>query len=132
MIDVTTERVPAFRLQVPDEPGELQAVTEALAEAGVNINGLGGLTAGGRGTVELVPDRAGPTRRALDGAGVRYEEVQAVIVDVPDEPGALDGKLAKLAGEDVNVEAVFPLVGVPTRLAFTVDDPKRAQDLLGR
>lgn len=121
----------ALRFELQDEPGQLQEVTQRLAKEDVNIDGIGALATGGAGLVEIVPDDAATARSAIEGAGVDVEPVDAIVVDVPDEPGQLDQRLQDLAREGINVEALFPVSGSPSRLAFTVDDTERAQQIVG-
>lgn len=127
---MTTETTTGFVFELRNEPGQLQEVTQRLAKTDVNIDGIGGLATGETGTIEIVPDRPTPTRTALQDAGIPFEEVETVVAEVPDQPGELDSRLQRLASEGINVEAVFPVSGSPSRLAFTVDDADRAQELL--
>lgn len=127
---MVTRTTTAFRFELQDEPGQLQEVTQRLAKEDVNIDGIGGLTTGTTGTIQIVPDDPTTAQTAIEGAGVDVEPVDTIVVDVPDEPGQLDQRLKSLAQEGINVEAVFPVSGSPSRLAFTVDDTERAQQLL--
>lgn len=127
---MVTDSATGFVFELRNEPGQLQEVTQRLAKQDVNIDGIGGLATGETGAIGLVPDRPTPTRQALENAGVQYEEVETIIAEVPDRPGELDARLEDLATAGINVEAVFPVSGSPSRIAFTVDDPEQAQDLL--
>src|ERR1700747_1742073 len=85
-------------LYLDDEPGELAHVGDVLGKAGANIAGLVTLTCGG-GQAELhvlVQDPT-PAFEALEGAGIKVEEEQEVIVlDIEDRPGALAEVVQKL------------------------------------
>lgn len=128
---MTTETTPGFVFELRNDPGQLQEVTQRLAKRDVNIDGIGALATGETGTIEFVPDRPTPARQALENAHIQFEEVETIVVPIPDQPGELDTRLEKLAAEDINVEGVFPISGEPSRLAFTVDDPETAQEILG-
>jgi hypothetical protein len=126
MVRTTT----GFVFELRNEPGQLQEVTQRLAKRDVNIDGIGALATGETGAIELVTDEPGSTRTALESTGLSFDEVETIVVDVPDRPGELDQCLEALAAEEVNVEAVFPVSGSPSRLAFTVDDPDTAATIL--
>lgn len=127
---MVTKTTTAFRFELQDEPGQLQQVTQRLAKENVNIDGIGALATGRTGTIQIVPDDVPRARTAIEGAGVDVEPVDTIVVDVPDEPGQLDQRLEALAQAGINVEAVFPVSGSPSQLAFTVDDTERAEALL--
>lgn len=127
---MTVETTTGFVFELEDRPGTLREVTQRIAKSGVNIDGIGALATGTTGTIELIPDRPDETRTALEDAGVSFEEVEALVADVPDRPGELDERLELLAREDINIEGLFPVSGSPSRLAFTVDDTEQAQTLL--
>lgn len=127
---MVTQTTTAFRFELQDEPGQLQQVTQRLAKENVNIDGIGALATGRTGAIQIVPDDPTQAQSAIESAGVDVEPVDTIIVEVPDEPGQLNQRLEVLAQEGINVEAVFPVSGGPSQLAFTVDDTERAEALL--
>lgn len=118
-------------LYVDDEPGELARVGDALGKAGVNIAGLCALTSGG-GHAELhvlVQDPT-PAFEALQGAGIKIEEEQEVIVlDVEDRPGALAEAVHKLGAAKVNLATAY--LATKTRLVLGADNLAAAKAALG-
>jgi hypothetical protein len=109
-------------LYLDDEPGELAHVGEVLGKAGVNIAGLCALTSGG-GQAELhvlVQDPT-PAFEALEGAGIKVEEEQEVIVlDMEDRPGALAEVVQKLGRAKINLDTVY--LATNTRLVLGADN----------
>lgn len=127
---MATDTATGFVFELRNQPGQLQEITQRLAKQDVNIDGIGALAAEDTGTIQLVPDDPSATRTALESAGLPFEEVDTIVADVPDRPGELDRRLQDLAAEGINVEAVFPFSGSPSRLAFTVDDTDTAETIL--
>jgi len=109
-------------VQLEDRPGTLADLAEALGNAGVNIEGIAGFAVpGAGGVVHLLVSDGAAARAALEGAGVGIErEAEAVIADVPDEPGALGRVARKLADAGVNVSAGY--LATNTRLVLLGDD----------
>lgn len=63
-----------FVVRMDNRPGRLAALTEALAESGVNIETLAAFGIDGDGVIRLVVDDADGARRTLREAGLSAEE----------------------------------------------------------
>lgn len=110
---------------LPDEPGELAHLGEALGAAGVNIEGACAVTAGATGTIHLLVDDMGGAKDALTAAGIEIAaEQEVLVVDCVDEPGAMGERARKLADAGINVSLFY--LASRTRLVFGTDDPARA------
>jgi hypothetical protein len=109
-----------------DRPGSFSRIAEALAGAGVNIEGVSELD----GTVHvLVPDAA-TARQALEAAGLHVEaEAEPVVIKLEDRPGELAGITRRLAAAGVNIRVLYLATG--TRVVFLVDDPEKAREEVG-
>jgi hypothetical protein len=106
-----------------DRPGSFSAVTEALAGAGLNIEGV---TEVGGEVHLLVPDGA-RAKQVLEAAGLHVDsESDPVIVKLQDRPGELAGVTRRLAGAGVDVRVVY--LATDTRVVLVVDDPEKARD----
>ena len=118
----------AYDLAVPldDKPGSLAGAAEALANAGVNIEGLAGW--GGDECSQghfLVLDAQNATT-ALTDAGYTVEKTrEALFASVTNQPGALEHYAERLAHAGVNIEAVYLAAG--TRLVVVTDDVAKAR-----
>jgi hypothetical protein len=117
-----------FVVRMDNRPGRLAALTEALAEAGVNIEALAAFGLDGDGVVRLIVDDATAARRTLREAGLSAEEHQVLTAFLPHTPGQLAAVARSLADSDINIEAVYVLnSGVDgIELAIVVDQPNSA------
>src|SRR5919201_1814392 len=76
-------------ITLEDRPGTLAKAAEAIAKAGINIEGATAVPQGGRGELHILTRDSSATRRALESAGYKVETEQPVVVaDVEDKPGA--------------------------------------------
>jgi hypothetical protein len=100
-----------FTIMLADRPGELARVGEALGKAGVNIEGVAGAVADGRGVVHLAVENADDARAALESAGIEVaREADALLFDISayaETPGSLGVIARKIADAGVNVEALY-------------------------
>jgi hypothetical protein len=120
----------AFLVDLPNKPGELAKLAEAIAHRGINITGVTGAASG---SVCLMTNDEEGTRRALVDAYYMPIEIELVPVSLADKPGTL-AEAARLLGEaGINIEALFPtsMSGSTITLAFATDDPARARMVLG-
>jgi hypothetical protein len=105
---------------LPDAPGSLARLGQALGEARVNIEAIQAVTRGGQGFVRFVPDSPDRTRRALDAAGFPHTEREVLVVRVLDEPGALGQVALVLATAGINIDSVY--VTAKGHVVLGVDD----------
>jgi len=82
--------------------------------------------------IRIVTDDETTTRNALARSGIQFDLREVISVRMPDRPGELGKVARRLARGMVNVDSIYILGkdGSMTDIAFTVDDPKKAQDLL--
>jgi hypothetical protein len=118
-------------LYLDDEPGELAYVGDVLGKAGVNIAGLCALTSGGgQAELHVLVEDPTPAFEALEGAGIKVEDEQEVIVvRMEDRPGALAEVVQKLGRAKVNLLTAY--LATNTRLVLGADnlaDAKAALD----
>jgi hypothetical protein len=123
-----------FVIQLPNHPGELAHLARALAARGINVVHI---AAGGTGSVAfayLETDRFEDTRQVLAGMGYEYLAGRTIVVECPDEPGALAGLAEELAVAGVNIEGVMTVSTCDGKveIALTVDDVDKARAALAR
>ena len=113
-----------------NKPGKLERITDALAEAGVNIRAMHVASLGEMGVVKMVVDRPEEAYEALRGHGT-VRKVPALAVRVPDRPGALHDVTAVLSAEAVNIENAsgFPVSEREAILILEVADVEAAEKL---
>jgi len=122
--EVTT--VKEFSFTIGNCPGALVEVAEAFGEGHVNIEGIAGITVLEEGVVSLVTDDPGKARRALQDAGVEFEEREALVIDLPNHPGELATLLGRLSSDRINVLSCYPAVE-KNQIVLTVDDTDAAK-----
>jgi hypothetical protein len=123
----------AFIVELPNRPGSLAMVAEAVAERGINIIGFAGATSGELGSVTFTTDDESATRNALGEKGWVYREVPIVRATIEDRPGTLAAAARRLADAGINIETAFVAgsEGDNVVVAFGVDTPEAAQRALG-
>lgn len=113
---------------LPDKPGTLFKVTDAIAKSGVNIEGYCVVPSSGKeGVFHLFTSDPASAKKALENAGFSIrEELDAFAVPVPDRPGALASVLRPIADQELNVGVTYSLTD--GRIAFAARDisPLRA------
>jgi hypothetical protein len=121
-------------VSVPDSPGGLADVGEALGNAGVNIEGMCGVGMGDRGVIHVLVEDAAAARAALEGAGLSVErESEALVSELPadqvDTPGVVGQMARAVANAGVNFQAVY--LATKNRAVAVTDDNDKARAALG-
>jgi hypothetical protein len=121
-------------VSVPDSPGGLADVGEALGNAGINIEGLCGVGLGDRGVIHVLVEDAAAARSALEAAGLSVEsEAEAIVSDLPagqvDTPGVMGQMARAVANAGVNMRAVY--LATKNRAVAVTDDNDKAKAALG-
>lgn len=115
-----------LQVELEDRPGTLAHLGETLGRAGVNVEGVCAVPAGGRGRVHVLVADAPAARRALEAAGIPVVgEREVLVLDVVDQPGTLGAVARKLADAGVNIEWAY--LATRTRLVLAVSDLERAR-----
>jgi hypothetical protein len=118
-----------FTIPVDNQPGAVARIAKALGGAKVNILALLGTAQGTNGTVQLVAEDAKKAKKALDAAGIAYQEMAAEQVDLANKPGALAQCLDKLSAKGVNlcsIHATAAKGGKKAVLVYTVETAEKA------
>lgn len=126
------ETVKQFSVFVEDKSGELARVAEALAQSAVNIRGIATDRLGPRPAIKIVTDDENSTRKALDRAGLEFEESEIIVVDLIDRPGEIAKVARKAARAGLNIDSVF-LIGkkdTPAAIALGIKDARKAKKAL--
>jgi hypothetical protein len=96
----------------------------------VNLFALLGTVQGTSGRIELVVDDARRAKKALDEAGLRYQETTAEEYELPNKSGALTQCLDKLAARGVNLNSIHATAskgGKKAVLVYTVEAGAKAK-----
>jgi hypothetical protein len=107
-------------VQLEDRPGALADLGEALAAAGINIEGVFG-HGGDPAHAHILVEDGAAARSALQAAGFQPSEPKDVVVlTVEDKPGTLGMVCRKAADAGVNLTLTYLATG--TRLVLGADD----------
>ena len=125
------EQTKEFSLTLDDRPGTLAKATDAIAKAGINIEGYCAVPSGkeGKGTFRVVTKDPTNTRKALEAAGFKVQdERDAAIVDVEDRPGKLAQIFRKIAQNELNVGPTYSIT--QNRIVISADDFSKLRETL--
>lgn len=111
---------------VPHQPGQLAAVAEALAGAGINIDSVSGSGQDARGMLHVLVNDAEQAKSVLESAGFTVTASRrALTASVENSLGVLARCARRLADDGINVEAIF--LGADNQLVCVVADPAAAE-----
>jgi hypothetical protein len=119
-----------FTISVENLPGALAKIARTLGNAKVNILALLGTAQGANGTMELVVEDPRRAKKALDDAGLAYQETAAEEIELQNKPGALALQLDKLAAKGVNLNSICATAaegGKKAVLIYTVEAAAKAK-----
>lgn len=115
---------------IPARVGLLADVTDAIKAAGVNISAVSAYERDGVGKFLLVTDDNAKALAALGRLNAETREREVVVLELADQPGALEEAARKVAEADVNIEYTFGTVG-PGGVARVVMTTSDDQKVLG-
>jgi hypothetical protein len=117
---------------VPNQPGQLAKISEALAARGVNIEDFDVESNGADGLISLTVDQYDAALRALRDAGFRAVTQDTLLIRLEDKPGALAAIAVRLkdAGIDLrSMHIVRRTENVSIASLVTDDNPRSAEIL---
>ena len=112
-----------LRLAIANRPGTLAKACQALAEAGVKVEGISGDLRPGEkwGYVHVLVDDTTKAHAALDGVGIEViGEHPVELVEIPPGDVNLGAIVTGYTGEDRNMEVFYPTLD--GRLAIGTED----------
>jgi hypothetical protein len=114
-------------IALPDRPGALAEMGEALGKAGINLEGGGVFLAGAQGVANFLVSDGEAARQALEQAGLEVVSVREVLALRLQQrkPGQLGGVARHLADAGVNIEVQYS--DHDNRLILVVDDMATAR-----
>jgi hypothetical protein len=116
-------------ITLADRPGTLAKAIEAIAKAGINIEGAAGFPCGGEGIFHVLTKDAQATRRALESAGFKIgAEQPVVLIDVEDKPGTAAGLFRRIADANVNVNLTYEATN--NRIVVGADNINKVKEVL--
>ena len=117
---------------VPNQPGQLAKISEALAAVGVNIEDFDVESNGADGLISLSVDHYDPALRALRDAGYKAVTQSTLLIRLEDRPGALAAIAARLkdAGIDLRSMHIVRRTENVSIASLVADDNERAAAIL--
>src|SRR5262249_39985950 len=121
-----------FRVTLTQRAGELARLTALLAEHGINLKSVAGVSDGHKAMVCLVVEDVAAMRDALAKARMPFVEEEILSELLENEPGKIADLTSKLANSGVSLHSLYILAreGPLVEIGFTVDDPRRAKKAL--
>jgi len=114
-------------IALENRPGALAEMGEALARAGVSIEGGGAWVLNGKGAAHFLFEDGATARRALEAVGILVVEERDVLVQRlnQEEPGQLGKISRRMAQAGVNIEVLYS--DHDHRLIMVVDDADKGR-----
>lgn len=116
-----------IEIRLKNHPGALAAMGEALASAGVSVEGGGAWMVGSQGIAHFLVQNPVAARKALEQNGIEVLGENEILVQrlKQDQPGQL-GKIARLMQQaGVNIKVVYS--DHANQLILVVDDIQRGR-----
>lgn len=118
-----------FTVVLDNKPGKLWKATDALAKAGVNIDGFSGSAECGNAFHFLFTADPTSAKRALEGAGLKVKaERDVLLVDVEDRPGAAATVFKEIADRELNADLVY--LATETRIVIGGEEIQQIRESL--
>lgn len=120
-------------IMAENEVGVVADITAALANAGINLETINAETSGGHGVIILTVDNYDRALYVLNQAGFKAVGDDALVVRLPDEPGALANVAGGLKDAGVNIESMHILSRQAgyAMIALKTDNRPRAIEAIG-
>lgn len=120
-----------YCIKLPDEPGQMAILCEALAQRGVNLLTACALTATGA-VVAIVTEDEQATTAVLDECGHEYHSSEVLQIEVPHQPGSLAAISRTMGNAGINIASLYIMaMNEDTAIiAFTVDDTDAAREMI--
>ena len=112
--------------------GVIAQIAGTLAEGGVSLNSIATENEGQHGVVIITTDRTDHALAILNEAGFKAVSDEAVLVQLPDQPGALANLAGELTGAGLNIRTFHIIERREdyATAAITTDDQERAKTAL--
>jgi len=112
-----------------DRPGLLAEIAEALAAAGINIEDLDAEAAGPTSAISIAVDHYDAAVRLLTARGWKVFAEDTIVVEMPDEPGAIARVAKRFSDAGVNLRSVRFIERRRGKALVAISAPDEAQAL---
>ena len=120
-------------IMADNEVGVIADITRALADEQINVETINAESTGDQGAIVLTVDSYDRALYVLNREGFKAVGDEALVVRLPDEPGALAGVADRLKEAGVNIQSMHILnrQAGHAMIARTVDDHPLAVQAIG-
>ena len=120
-------------IMAEDEVGVIADVTGVLAGEGINLESINTDNSGGRGAIIITVDHYDHALYVLNQAGFKAVGDDALVIRLPDEPGALAGVADRLKQAGINIQSIHILNRQDghAMIALKTDDRASAREAIG-
>lgn len=101
--------VPRIIVMADNEVGVIADITKALADESINVESINAQVIGEQGTIILTTDNYDHALYVLNQSGFKAVSDDALVLHLPDAPGALAGVADRLKRAGVNIESMHIL-----------------------
>ena len=116
-----------------NKPGQTARITRILAEAGANIRWVTIANSGSFGVMKFLVDQCDAACQSLRQKGLMVSALEALAVEVTDQPGALCAVAESLARHQINLDNTSGFVANKRAiLIIETHDLPRAGDVLAQ
>lgn len=113
---------------VQSKPGHLKQNLDIFQEVGISVRGFSCSDTGDYGIARFIVDDPERGLAVLKDRGAAVTLTDVVCVELVDKPGELARVFGVLADAGINITYIYSLIA--TYIAFRVDDPASAEELL--
>lgn len=99
--------VKELNFSTPDQPGMLEKVTSVIASKNINLTAITAYAMQGAAHFMLVSANSIAAKMALEEAGFKVEEKEAVSVEVENKPGAAQKMALTLKQAGLNLSYIY-------------------------
>jgi hypothetical protein len=115
-----------------DKVGLIADISYILGKAKLNIESISVDVVNAKAIITLSLTEVEKAKTFLEAAGYPVEQINSIILKLPDQPGELNKISTILSKDSINIQKVQVLLrdGNQTILSLSTDKPKRAAKLL--
>lgn len=103
-----------------NKPGKLQKITQALAEAGINILAINISSMGDFGVIKFIVNKSDEALQTLKSRGFTASLNEVLGIELQDRPGGLYEVVRVLGKHNVNVENAYIFVADSRQRSFLI------------
>lgn len=117
--------LPQISIFLENKPGQLCAVTDILAKAGINLEAINIAESTDYGVLRLITSDSEKAKQLLDEKKYLTRIDNVMSLEINDEVGGLGKELARLSEEGIDIEYMYSVFGGKEGKALLVIKPKK-------